>query len=919
MLFKTVAHSLLISLFFLASSPLGFACETEQDETKTIASQLRIAAENQGHARDGINIAQLRDKIKNCVKNAGLKIDLESLLLDFEEGNWDGFFVKHKQLGQKMDLSLAAVVANSLAHEVAQGGSTAPCDPAAPPETLSHPPDLRILDLALFHRLESALIDPKFGTPDDSRLDTLKSEVSDLPKEAQNHPLLKLLQLAPLPLKDACNEDQLAILASLKQGDAYRSKDTSPLFEAQALYTRAFLNENGVCGAKLNAKQALSDYVRSNSLGFPHAGTRLSESFTRRHLKENPNKDESHPKLHSLMVFNDEQVKKEIAALIDKVRVDPLAYEAIQHLLGKESYGEALLLRGEGKKLIDIKQKLMNSPFFPEAQKETSRKDISSLRQKVESAEIAAQVEAQFFSPNESFNIKKHESSFDKNPLVDYYRMQLMPRGLEKDQIRKNLSMGLNPKNHPYSEEQKGLISLVKGHIANFHGDQQEVAALHYEQALERGVPLAAGKLAILTHHRGNTQASEKLFEAALLTSDPQAKTAYYNYFLQDNLVNVRHQNDVRREQEKLRTSIQLLRDLKVGKNDKDREGLQDKIEILNKRLNQLFSLESLEAMKVKLGSKELKERFQAARLEPKRAIEAKIDVLDQILIENNGPKPQRKPEELAKLENIRQGLLQELYHVKRDNFLRAYENAKRSYPNDKAVALKSACKDQIQSTTVMGKDAGVLKEEGLLECCDPRNRYWSKARVANWLAYDGPLDLFSWADQLPQENNGDDFHKGVHYLTPAQRETLKVSKTKKGLQIGNTPAQDSRYLYAIDDQGNLYLMDEALATAGVEFQGRVARFYHSSFFAGHNVNSAGMLEIKNGQIAFMDNFSGHYKPNKNELTRGAKALAQKGLITPGTEIKAFVPHRKVINGEEVEVMDEENINVFEGKKQSTK
>jgi hypothetical protein len=82
-----------------------------------------------------------------------------------------------------------------------------------------------------------------------------------------------------------------------------------------------------------------------------------------------------------------------------------------------------------------------------------------------------------------------------------------------------------------------------------------------------------------------------------------------------------------------------------------------------------------------------------------------------------------------------------------------------------------------------------------------------------------------------------------------------------------STPDQ---WAWAMDEYGNMFTANDRLAAN----RGAYAIFNHSSFTAGDNVVCAGMLRISaTGRLTQIDNGSGHYKPNKEQLKAALNIL----------------------------------------------
>jgi len=94
--------------------------------------------------------------------------------------------------------------------------------------------------------------------------------------------------------------------------------------------------------------------------------------------------------------------------------------------------------------------------------------------------------------------------------------------------------------------------------------------------------------------------------------------------------------------------------------------------------------------------------------------------------------------------------------------------------------------------------------------------------------------------------------------------------------QVGLPHTSAGREIYAMDKYGNLITMkpdtrfkpsDRSYTTAGT------VQHNHSSLNAGGDVISAGEIEFLNGQITYIDNASGHYKPSARQLQNCVRSL----------------------------------------------
>lgn len=94
-------------------------------------------------------------------------------------------------------------------------------------------------------------------------------------------------------------------------------------------------------------------------------------------------------------------------------------------------------------------------------------------------------------------------------------------------------------------------------------------------------------------------------------------------------------------------------------------------------------------------------------------------------------------------------------------------------------------------------------------------------------------------------------------------------------------------WMYAMDSYGNLFISkppDDAGVRTMLKDRG-FAFFNHSSFNAGREVTSAGMITIQSGMLRWIDNNSGHYKPTPDKVQQALKLLAADGLDVSGTVV----------------------------------
>jgi hypothetical protein len=91
-------------------------------------------------------------------------------------------------------------------------------------------------------------------------------------------------------------------------------------------------------------------------------------------------------------------------------------------------------------------------------------------------------------------------------------------------------------------------------------------------------------------------------------------------------------------------------------------------------------------------------------------------------------------------------------------------------------------------------------------------------------------------------------------------------------------------YMYAMDEYGTLF----ASEPQGLSKNG--AYWNHSSFNAGKDVICAGIIKIQNGALRYIDNASGHYKPDRQNLFELLSIFQAEGINLVGVNIGILEP-----------------------------
>lgn len=91
-----------------------------------------------------------------------------------------------------------------------------------------------------------------------------------------------------------------------------------------------------------------------------------------------------------------------------------------------------------------------------------------------------------------------------------------------------------------------------------------------------------------------------------------------------------------------------------------------------------------------------------------------------------------------------------------------------------------------------------------------------------------------------------------------------------------------------MDKYGNLMSVADDAQFDGGTFR---SEHRHSSLNAGNNVICAGYIKIVNGEVKYIDNKSGHYKPTEKDLAKAVLTLMNEhNLDLKTTQIVGYVP-----------------------------
>ncbi len=104
---------------------------------------------------------------------------------------------------------------------------------------------------------------------------------------------------------------------------------------------------------------------------------------------------------------------------------------------------------------------------------------------------------------------------------------------------------------------------------------------------------------------------------------------------------------------------------------------------------------------------------------------------------------------------------------------------------------------------------------------------------------------------------------------------------------VGSPKGYDiTGYIYAADIDGNIY--------AATDKHSGNLQLRHSSFLGGKPVLSAGLIWVSNGDLIFIDNSSGHYKPPESNLYRLISIMSSSGVDMSRARVEPFGSGQKL-------------------------
>lgn len=131
---------------------------------------------------------------------------------------------------------------------------------------------------------------------------------------------------------------------------------------------------------------------------------------------------------------------------------------------------------------------------------------------------------------------------------------------------------------------------------------------------------------------------------------------------------------------------------------------------------------------------------------------------------------------------------------------------------------------------------------------------------------------------------------QSVRYLTPEERQSFQLSIHDGKLYDATGALFDTTTATTHFNGGRaIFVMDENGALYASEYHAP-GEFHHSSFLSGAPVAGAGEFEVVNGELRFITDASGHYRPAQTFSNQVIDQLRSEGLRIDPTQIDLRAP-----------------------------
>lgn len=131
---------------------------------------------------------------------------------------------------------------------------------------------------------------------------------------------------------------------------------------------------------------------------------------------------------------------------------------------------------------------------------------------------------------------------------------------------------------------------------------------------------------------------------------------------------------------------------------------------------------------------------------------------------------------------------------------------------------------------------------------------------------------------------------QSVRYLTPEERQSFQLFiREGKLYDVHGNLFDTTSSATHFNDGRAIFVMDENGALYASKFHGP-GEFHHSSFLSGAPVAGAGEIQVTNGELRFLTDSSGHYRPAQKFSNQVIDQLRSEGLHIDPAQIDLRAP-----------------------------
>ena len=187
----------------------------------------------------------------------------------------------------------------------------------------------------------------------------------------------------------------------------------------------------------------------------------------------------------------------------------------------------------------------------------------------------------------------------------------------------------------------------------------------------------------------------------------------------------------------------------------------------------------------------------------------------------------------------------------------------------------------QWEKTTSGWKDVGAAPESSPAPIKLPE-KFKDEDKKFGWRAHYGAEDNESEETQRMRREKAESTHKVTRYFSDQERQDATLTPTpdpQRGNVLKTSEGELSanrKMLYVMSPDGRLLKHDGPETTQ--THQGNTIAFHHSSPLAGGDVAHAGHIGTSGGKVTYLDDDSGHYRPDAAHTWDAFQRLKRQGL-----------------------------------------